>query len=519
MQNAKILVVDDDQTHQRLLSIIIQRGFKDATISTANDGEECRRKITEEPFDCIVTDFNLPGCHTYELLTELKDVAPNVPVIVVSSSDEQQIVIDSMRSGVIDFIPKHDAFTSDVLCQRISKALAEQRRREGERRKTDRRKRELIEQAIRDHLTGLYNRRYMDEMLKRLSREPIDPRANVSITMVDVDHFKQVNDSHGHPFGDTVLQAVAEKILASCRDSDVAARWGGEEFLILKIGTDPVHAMNWAELLRQTIRDVTFEVNGAQVGVTISAGVVNLPIGEVTEDAVAKADKAMYLAKQHGRNRMFPGQIVSFYEKVLQVSATSNNPVEKLNNILYLTQSTLGPTQWEDLTRHSQEVSRAAVRLGRNSDVNPATLERLRVAGLCHDLGKFVIPEAILAKSTPLSSEERKLLSLHAPLGAEMALMLGVDHETADYIRHHHQHYNATESNDGVDGSSVPLGARLLHIADALITMTSERPYQKKRTAEGAFSELRRERGRQFDPILIDKTFDAVEQGKLVGTI
>ena len=166
------------------------------------------------------------------------------------------------------------------------------------------------------------------------------------------------------------------------------------------------------------------------------------------------------------------------------------------------TREHLGRTQWHHLTTHSRYVSKLAVRLGKALGFDEGALEWLRVAGLCHDLGKFLIPEEVLAKPGALCEEERALLARHSADGAEMSLMLGLDPIAAEYIRFHHDRCDGPGAVN-VPDHPIPQGARLLALADALVAMTSYRPYQPARSFTGAVHELQRESGGQFDPEVV----------------
>jgi len=192
-------------------------------------------------------------------------------------------------------------------------------------------------------------------------------------------------------------------------------------------------------------------------------------------------------------------QMVVFHEAAHRVASSSRRPVdERLREVLVQTREHLGRTQWHHLTTHSRYVSKLAVRLGKALGFDEGALQRLRVAGLCHDLGKFLIPEDVLAKPGALSEEERALLARHSADGADMSLMLGADPLAADYIRSHHARCDGPGAVDSRN-HPIPRGARILGIADALVTMTSYRSYQPGRSFTGAMRELQRESGGQFD--------------------
>jgi putative nucleotidyltransferase with HDIG domain len=170
----------------------------------------------------------------------------------------------------------------------------------------------------------------------------------------------------------------------------------------------------------------------------------------------------------------------------------------------------LGPTQREHLTGHCQAVSDLAVRLGRALGETPGTLERLRLAGLLHDIGKCAIPESLLAKPAALTRDERAVMNHHARIGAEISAGLGTDEDVVNFVRHHHTPYRDAfwrrpDSGGGRVFADGPMpGARLICVADAMVSMTSRRPYCAARSPAEALAELHRCAGRQFDPRVVE---------------
>ena len=505
MFRANILVVEDDPDHQELLRAALTGERSDVNVHFVSTSEEALRETRDRGdtgYDCVVLDFNLPHDDAARLLPRLRAAGCRCPAIIVSSSGAQDIVIRSMRSGSVDFVPKSEAFQDNDLRARVDAAIAERRRKEETRRRIDRRARRLAELAEQDPLTGLSNRRSLDRSFNK-KRKKYDRRGSASVIMVDIDHFKRINDTHGHLAGDRVLCAVANAIADSVTDSDTACRFGGEEFVAIKPMTSLASAVHWAEMLRKKIARLEIQSGNRRAAVTVSIGVVNCASPRLSPEMISRADQAMYLAKQRGRNVVCTWQMVLFHEAAHRVISSSPRPVEeRLRDVLMQTREHLGRTQWHHLTTHSRYVSKLAVRLGKALGFDEGALERLRVAGLCHDLGKFLIPEEVLAKPGALCDEERALLARHSADGAEMSLMLGADPVAADYIRSHHARCDgpgAVESRD----HPIPQGARILGIADALVTMTSYRSYQPGRSFTGAVRELQRESGGQFDPEVV----------------
>lgn len=182
----------------------------------------------------------------------------------------------------------------------------------------------------------------------------------------------------------------------------------------------------------------------------------------------------------------------------------------------------LGPTQLEHITAHSERVAEAAAGIARLLHLSPAEVERVRLAGLLHDIGKAAIPDDLLAKPGPLSKRERRLMDRHAEMGARICEALGADEVVVEMVRYHHARYDGDAGP--AEGGRVPLGARVVCVADALVTMTSDRSYSKARSYTEALAELRRGRATLFDPqavvaahILGAEEMGAVESGRMAA--
>ncbi len=300
-----ILVIDDEPDHRELLALALRLDRPEVAVTCAGTREEFFRALRTGSFDCIIMDYNLPGCRGEELLQLARRADPRCPVIVVSCSSDQQVVIQSMRCGGVDFVPKLDAMQPDHIWERVKLAVEARRRRDRERRKLIRRHQQLKDVAERDPLTGLYNRRRLHELLSDGRRETYDRRGQTAILMADVDHFKSINDRFGHPTGDAVLRAVAKTIRARLGPADEAYRWGGEEFLLFLAAETEVGAHEWAEGLRRAVESLGIRAGGEAVRTTLSIGVVYLESAAVSETSIEQADRALYQAKRRGRNQVF----------------------------------------------------------------------------------------------------------------------------------------------------------------------------------------------------------------------
>lgn len=492
MQTINILLVDDDPGHRYLFGRLIADERPFIRVTFAEDVAAFRHLITENRFHCAIIDFRMSDeCDAGDLVAELRTVQPECPSIVVSGLDDQQIAVRSFRAGAADFIHKGEATERDLLWMRIMKVIRRQKRDVAERRQRQRRERRLREMAKTDALTGLANRRAIDSLFGDAGRQTLDRRADSSVIMVDIDHFKRINDTYGHVVGDRILCEFSALMRRYVGHQDVVARWGGEEFLVIRPRTGLVEAVRWAEKLRLEI-EASIHCNPQRDdNVTASFGVFSTKSMKLDFDSIQRADEALYQAKRRGRNRVCLWELCNFETAIPE----GNGAAEvKLDQSLEQLLPTLGPTQREHLTVHSSSVSTAAMLVGMNSDLDEDGVDALRVAGLCHDIGKVAIPEAVLSKPGPLDESERFLMDMHTDDGAYLSERLGTSPRVTAMVRDSHLRFD--------DPARRPCdpAASMLVVADAYVAMTSKRPYQRTYTPNEALDELRRESGRQFDP-------------------
>lgn len=313
MGKLPVLVVEDDEALRRLLAEILQNdGFMVTGASSAEEGLDLFRS---GEFDLVVTDIRLPGMNGLELLGKIKKEQPETEVIVVTASASLESALIALRSGALDYLLKpfgslksvSEAFqraaTRILLAREDARQRSELRLREETLEKVNRL---LVDLAIRDGLTGVYNVRYFREFLQmEIARAPRQS-APFSLIFLDVDHFKGYNDTYGHIEGDRILCQLAGLLLKRFRKMDLIARYGGEEFVILLPETSKDVAFTLAEETRRAIAEHPFECGKEAVSkrrITASMGVASFPDdGEDPETLLRKADAALYRAKAEGRN-------------------------------------------------------------------------------------------------------------------------------------------------------------------------------------------------------------------------
>jgi diguanylate cyclase (GGDEF)-like protein/PAS domain S-box-containing protein/putative nucleotidyltransferase with HDIG domain len=362
---------------------------------------------------------------------------------------------------------------------------------------------ELQRLATRDSLTGCLNRRAFHEHLATLFAMAMRQNQPISAIMLDIDHFKAVNDNHGHARGDEVLRGVAEVLRNSVRGADVVCRYGGEEFCILTPATDFDGAFQLAEKLRQAIA----RANIAGISVTASFGVNCISErGHLAQALIDEADEALYNSKHAGRNRTtrfdrldpsIPRQ--SGERKQLESASDEFIPIHAVRS-LFAALTFRDP----QTAQHSRRVSEMCVKIG-STWLNPRELFIIETAALLHDIGKVGVPDAVLLKPGPLTEDEWRLMREHDRIGVEIVqTAFNCPQLSAIIANHHSRHESIAEGNKLAEGEFVPLCARLLAVADAYDAMTTHRCYRAAISHDAAIAELRRCSGTQFDPIVVE---------------
>jgi diguanylate cyclase (GGDEF)-like protein len=394
----------------------------------------------------------------------------------------------------------------------------------------------LQQQSITDGLTGIKTRRFFWEALtsewKRASRSG----RPFSVVLIDLDKFKEVNDSLGHLEGDLVLARVGRLLEQKCRQSNVVARYGGDEFIILMPETGVEQAMTLAERLRLWLcTDPMLQEHH----ITGSFGVASFPVhGLSAEDIIRVADSGMYMAKHAGGDRVSTAdefgvdesgavhrQLVSGYiEGFLQREHTgpehldellttlkklaSGEEVEEGHNAQVLRESIEVLTRAAELreingTGHGDLASRYCQLIARALRLPAEEIEDLAYAARVHDVGKVFVPDRILNKNGPLTDDEFYLVKLHPHVGAEILATIPDSEQLQKAVEHHHEAVDGSGYPAGLRGEKIPLWARILAVADAYVNMTTERPYASAKTSEQALAELERLSGIRYDGMLV----------------
>lgn len=289
----RVLIVDDEMINIKVLIATLE-GF-DCII--AKDGERAIELARGSiPPDLILLDVIMPDMSGYEVCTQLKKDAltKDIPIIFITSKDEVEDEAKGLEMGAVDYITK--PFSPSIVRARVTNHIQLKKQRDT-----------LLKLNVTDPLTNIPNRRLFDDTLDYECRSASRTQTPLSLIMIDIDHFKQINDSEGHQFGDECLQRVAMELKrAITRSTDLVARYGGEEFVALLPATDQQGAYEIAERMRESVAGICFSAPHENTQISISLGLTSISPGSTfePESLIAAADEKLYQAKESGRNRI-----------------------------------------------------------------------------------------------------------------------------------------------------------------------------------------------------------------------
>jgi diguanylate cyclase (GGDEF)-like protein/PAS domain S-box-containing protein/putative nucleotidyltransferase with HDIG domain len=356
----------------------------------------------------------------------------------------------------------------------------------------------LRRQATTDPLTGLANHRVFHQRLRAECERAWRHGRELSLVVMDLDRFKEVNDALGHQAGDRVLADLARGLAELARPGDLMARLGGDEFGWILPETPGLGAHAAAERARALV--AASPVPELGFAPTLSAGVSDLRRARTADELVRLADGALYWAKANGRDAVYLYSPEVVRELSAQERAQRLVRQQALAGLRGLARAI--DAKDSDTRQHSERVAELAARLAESMGWAPAEVALLREAALVHDVGKIGVPDSILSKPGRLDAAEYDEVKRHAALGADIAREVLTDEQVA-WIRHHHERFDGAGYPDGLDGTAIPLGARILAVADAWDVMTNVRAYRAPRGPDDAMAECARVAGTQLCPDVV----------------
>ncbi len=366
--------------------------------------------------------------------------------------------------------------------------------------------------AHTDSLTRVGNNRAYELGLSNAFEAASEDGSQLSLCLVDVDDFKQINDTYGHPLGDQVLVEIA-RLLHPGSDCVGTFRFGGDEFAIV-LACSETRARRHVEALYRRISEASFS-HGATT--TVSVGFATFPDQALDIESLERAaDTALYWSKLNGKNRfcVYSAAVAEAHAPAeLERRVERQARLRAAENLIRVVDA-----KDEYTGAHSERVALLVEAIARQLGLEDDHVEQLKLAGRLHDLGKIAIPDRVLQKPGALTPHEERQLAHHPQLGA--SLLDGMDIRPVDvWIKHHHEHWDGSGYPHGLAGEEIPFGSRLILVADAYDAITTDRSYREAMSPEQALVELRCNAGVQFDPAVVAALEAHLEATGVISTL
>ena len=377
--------------------------------------------------------------------------------------------------------------------------------------------------SLTDALTGVGSRKLLEDRLQAEAARAKRYKRPFSVSIIDLDNFKTINDVLGHATGDDALRKLAVCMKQQKRNPDVLARYGGDEFVILMPETKAEDAFTLMERIRAEVQKIHIAEN---ISMTISSGIAqSIPeSNDGSSDVIRRADLALYEAKSSGRN------CVKLWNKNMsKILSPDDIEIEKIKKLkrrvaglseqaeIMFIQSIWGLVQALEakdpyVRRHSENVMYYTMGIAKAMNIADKKIEIIRRAAMIHDIGKIGIPDAILAKPDRLTPREKSIIEQHPLIAVRILEKMSFLEDEVAIIRSHHEKWNGQGYPDGLSKTSIPIGARILAVADSFDALTSNRAYHKSRTLDEAIEILADSSEYDFDPDVVQALISWIEK-------
>lgn len=507
-------VAADADTHKIVKGMLTND--TNMTVFQARTIASALQNLKDQPFDMILLDFYLPDGTGPELIKMIHHRHIALPVICITGLGSEEIATEVLRGGADDYLTKKN-LTKDKLIKAIKKSLEKFRLKADLNRAMEK----MAAMSTYDALTGLYNRRYMNEVLDQEFSRATRYGLDLSCILFDIDFFKQVNDHFGHACGDFVLKEFSSRICRNKRESDYVFRYGGEEFLLLLPQTSAEGARRSGENILRCCRNHNYEYDDHSFKVTVSLGVADLSScrPESANELVASADKALYQAKAAGRNclRLFERakddrtlfkkayDEKGFLHLKKQISSILENTKEATITSLELLTREIGCV---DLTQETRRIKTYIDLFCKHLGLTDCVAKAIKQAASLNNCFKIMLGDEIFFKKEALTDEDKKKIEKLPYLQLELINKFDAFDEEKKMLLYHHEWYNGSGYPEGLRFDEIPLGAKIFSITNALVAMTADRAFREKMSYEQAVEEIVNHAGTQFDPVLVDSFLD-----------
>jgi diguanylate cyclase (GGDEF)-like protein len=386
--------------------------------------------------------------------------------------------------------------------------------------------------VLRDYETGLFNRRFLDEVMEAEFTRAKRYNQPLSLIMLDIDYFKSINNMYGHQFGNLCLRQLARLLKKAVRRYDIVVRSGGEEFIIISPGIDRLQTLVLAQRILDEVNVYNFGEKNSTVKLKVSIAVVSYPEERAlkSENLVELAEQVLIRAKECGGNRVYISSdgkksktkfllkrtnkqenIMGLRHKLDRITLRANQ------NLIEAIFAFAKAIELRDhyTGEHVEKTVLYATKLGRSLKLSTEEIEDLRQAAILHDLGKLGISDKILLKNSKLTDSEYTQIKKHPQIAADILRPIHFLRSVIPYILYHHERWDGRGYPSGLKGELIPVGARIIAIADVFQALTSNRPYRKAFTKDEAVKIMKEGAGSQFDPKIVRVFLKLINEKKI----
>lgn len=511
-----VCVLEDDLDQQRLIARVLDnRGL---TVSAAADAMQGLEAVARARPKVILCDVELPDRSGVEVCRSLRKNPEwsTCYIMLMSASALCDLSAAVVDAGADDYLAKpidHEELVARVRVGMRMSSLHDQLRRA----------------AITDGLTGLHNHDHFNRLLESEMSRTRRYGHPLALIMMDMDFFKAINDTFGHLVGNAVLEKVAFILRESIREVDSAARFGGDEFVIILPQATIADALQVAERIRATLAEsLRIEaLHGHSLTASLGIADSDDPRVSCAADLVDMADRALYLAKHRGRNQaacsneveegaelvatLQDDEVVSLKRRLTALSVRAKDVY--MQSVASLLQAL---DEKDPFTaRHAVNTSFYAKEIAEQMGCSKAIVKAIKNAALLHDIGKVGVPDKILMKRTPLTRLERMVIDQVPAIGTRIVDHLRILETEVQIIRHQREHFDGSGFPAGMRGTLIPVGARILLVANAFDAITTDRVYRKHRGIEEALAEIDACADTQFDPRVVMALRQVVQRDRV----
>lgn len=389
--------------------------------------------------------------------------------------------------------------------------------------------RQMGQLALRDSQTGLYNHRYLNEVIESEFYRARRYGHPLSAIMIDVDYFKSINDVYGHDFGDIVLKQLAKYLKQMVRRYDIVVRYGGEEFIILSPGTDRAKAMALAQRLLDSVNLYNFGDKNHSVKIKLSMAAASYPEDSMKRgaDLISMTDRILNRVKKAGGNKVYSALELSSHKSSAEDDTASTDVtflkkrIEKLTksgrqNIIESIHAFAKTIELRDhyTGEHAESTVRYATAIAKSLNLAAEEIENIRQAAVLHDLGKVGISDRILHKRSKLTEREFDEIKKHPQIAADIIRPIQFMHDIVPLVLYHHERWDGKGYPAGLKAEEIPIGARIIAVADVYQALTSNRPYRKAFPKLKALKIIKEGAGTQFDPRIVELFLKYIKRDK-----